>query len=165
MMADMSSLEVEADVSESNINKVIISQPCQIVLDAYPQAVFNGHVKKIVPTADRARATVLTKIAFDGIDSRVLPEMSARVNFMPVVQIGSEEVKPAKVIPKSALTMRNSKQVVFAVDNGLAREVTVQIGRQLGDLTELISGPEVGVQVILSPAGGLKSGDKVEITN
>lgn len=164
-MANMTSLEVEADVSESNINKVQSLQPCQIVLDAYPQVIYKGYVKKIVPTADRARATVLTKIAFDSIDSRVLPEMSARVNFMPVAEAGAPDVKPVKVVPKSALTMRNSQQVVFAVENGLARELPVEIGRQLGDVTELISGPEIGVEVILSPTGGLKSGDKVEITN
>lgn len=83
-IADMSSLEVEADVSESNINKVTPKQPCEIVLDAYPDVRFAGHVKKIVPTADRTRATVMTKVAFDNIDSRVLPEMSARVNFLPL---------------------------------------------------------------------------------
>ncbi len=81
-LADMSSLEVEADVSESNIQKVEIGQPCEIILDAYPAIHYKGHVKKIVPTADRSRATVLTKVSFSEIDSKVLPEMSARINFL-----------------------------------------------------------------------------------
>ena len=81
-MADMSSLQVEADVSESNIIRVHPGQPCEIVLDAYPDQRYPGVVHKIVPTADRAKATVLTKIAFRSRDERVLPEMSAKVLFL-----------------------------------------------------------------------------------
>jgi RND family efflux transporter MFP subunit len=164
-MADMTSLEVEADVSESNINKVLIGQPCEILLDAYPQITYKGFVKKIVPTADRARATVLTKIAFSQIDSRVLPEMSARVNFLPPKTAAAEEIKPTKVVQKTALTTRENRQVLFIIDGEYVREIAVEIGRQLGDVTEILNGPEVGVKVVLSPPGGLKSGDKIEITN
>ena len=81
-MADMSSLEVEADVSESNITRVKIAQPTDIVLDAYPEVRYQGYVSKIVPTADRAKATVLTKVRFKARDERVLPEMSAKVAFL-----------------------------------------------------------------------------------
>jgi len=81
-IADMSSLEVEADVSESNIQRIKSGQPCEIVLDAYQETRYPGVVGKIVPTADRAKATVLTKIKFVQIDERVLPEMSAKVTFL-----------------------------------------------------------------------------------
>lgn len=164
-MADMTSLEVEADVSESNINKVQIGAPCEIILDAYPQVRYDGFVKKIVPTADRARATVLTKIAFSKIDSRVLPEMSARVNFLPPKTAPVEETKPTKVVDKSALTSRNNRQVVFVVEGEYVREIPLEVGRQLGDVTEILSGPDVGVRVVLAPPGGLKAGDKIEISN
>ena len=71
-LADMSSLEVEADVSESNIEKIHPDQPCEITLDAFPETRYRGVVHKIVPTADRAKATVLTKVRFEERDSRVL---------------------------------------------------------------------------------------------
>jgi len=165
-MADMKSLEVEADVSEANIQKVKVGAPCEIILDAYPEHTYQGYVNKIVPTADRARATVLTKIAFTDIDQRVLPEMSARVNFLPVAAdtqgVASE---PVTVVPNEALTTRNSRQVVFTIITNTAQETPVEIGRKLGDVSELISGPSVGETVILSPPGGLESGDKVEPTN
>ena len=74
----MSSLEVEADVSEANITRVVPEQPCEIRLDAYPDRRYRGYVTKIVPTADRAKATVLVKIKFKDYDDRVLPEMGAR---------------------------------------------------------------------------------------
>lgn len=163
-LADMQSLEVEADVSESNINKVTIGQPCEIVLDAYPDARFAGHVKKIVPTADRTRATVMTKVTFDTLDGRVLPEMSARVSFLPSGYVTGIMNQSTKVIPRSALTSRNDRRIVFRVINGLALETPIQAGRQLGDEVEILSGLEMGEEVILSPAGGLKTGDKVEIS-
>ncbi|HWH79049.1 MAG TPA: efflux RND transporter periplasmic adaptor subunit, partial [Candidatus Binatus sp.] len=81
-IADMGSLEVEADVSEANITRVSVEQNCEIALDAYPQQRYPGYVSKIVPTADRAKATVLVKIRFRDYDSRVLPEMSAKVTFL-----------------------------------------------------------------------------------
>ncbi len=61
-MADMTSLQVEADVSESNIEKILLNQECEIVLDAYPEKSYPGYVAKIVPTADRTKATVLVKV-------------------------------------------------------------------------------------------------------
>ena len=81
-LADMNSLEVEADVSEANIAKVFIGQRATITLDSYPEKTYDGTVVKIVPTVDRAKATVLTKIRFDAVDERVLPEMSAKINLL-----------------------------------------------------------------------------------
>jgi len=165
-MADMGSLEVEADVSESNIHKVRTGQPCEIVLDAYPRKKYDGHVKKIVPTADRTRATVLTRVAFDNIDDRVLPEMSARVNFMPFTDEQVKNTSAATIaINNDAITMRQGEKVVFKVVNGTAQQTSISPGRQLGDMTEVLSGLKVGDSVILSPAGGLVTGDKIEVVN
>ena len=83
-IADMSSLEVDADVSEANITRVAPEQQCEITLDAYPQQRYPGYVTKIVPTADRAKATVLVKIKFQKYDQRVLPEMSAKISFLAI---------------------------------------------------------------------------------
>jgi RND family efflux transporter MFP subunit len=165
-MADMSSLEVEADVSESNIQKVIVGQPCEIILDAYPDYKYAGYVKKIVPTADRSKATVMVKVAFKNIDSRVLPEMSARVNFLPSDNTTKQtEMQPVLAVNKDALTMREGRQVAFKYSNGIVQQTPVETGRQLGKVTEIISGLNQGDTVVLSPSGGLKSGDKIEITN
>lgn len=80
-LADMHSLEIEADVSESNISKVRLNQLVTITLDSYPEKTYRGYVDKIVPTVDRAKATVMVKIRFEALDERVLPEMSAKVAF------------------------------------------------------------------------------------
>ena len=80
-IADMKSLQVEADVSEANITRVTLNQPCMITLDAFPGKRYEGVVDSIVPTVDRAKATVLVKIRFVEKDADVLPEMSAKVDF------------------------------------------------------------------------------------
>lgn len=162
-LADMSSLEVEADVSESNIQKVSIGQPCEIILDAYPDERYPGYVKKIVPTADRARATVLTKVAFRSLDDRVLPEMSARINFL--AKSGTEQQQQSGqgvTIPKSALTTRDDLQTVFRIDGKSATAITVTVGRELADMVEITSGLKPGDRVVLSPPGKMTSGQKVE---
>jgi RND family efflux transporter MFP subunit len=163
-IADMSSLEVEADVSESNIYKVKVGQPCEIVLDAYPGVRYQGYVKKIVPTADRSRATVLTKIGFKNIDDKVLPEMSARVNFLPVLEKQTAEEKPTLVVAKTAITTREGGKVVFKVVGDYVQETPIEAGRELGQMTEIITGLLSGDVVVVSPPGGMKTGDKVELT-
>lgn len=163
-IADMSSLEVEADVSESNIDKVKFGQPCEIVLDAYPGVKYQGYVKKIVPTADRSRATVLTKIGFKNIDDKVLPEMSARVNFLPVAQEEATEKKPTLVIAKNAIATRDRGKVVFKVVGEYVQETLIETGRELGSMTEIITGLSAGDVAVVTPPGGMKSGDKVELT-
>jgi RND family efflux transporter MFP subunit len=163
-IADMSSLEVEADVSESNIYKVQVGQPCEIVLDAYPSVRYQGYVKKIVPTADRSRATVLTKIGFKNIDDKVLPEMSARVNFLPVAEKQTVREKPTLVVAKGAITTREGGKAVFKVIGDYVQQTPIEVGRELGQMTEIITGLSSGEVVVVSPPGGMKTGDKVELT-
>jgi len=155
--------EVEADVAEANIQKVSVGQRCEIILDAYPDSPYPGFVKKIVPTADRSRATVLTKVAFEQKDSRVLPEMSARVNFF--VNEDSARVMPTGEvlgIPGDAVTNRDGRKVVFRIDGEYVDEVEVTLGRKLGKVTEVLSGLSRGDRLVLSPPGKMKTGQKVE---
>lgn len=80
-VADMTSLQVETDVSEANLSKVYVGQEADIVLDSLPEHIYKGVVDKIIPTVDRAKATVMTKIRFVDLDQNVIPEMSAKVAF------------------------------------------------------------------------------------
>lgn len=164
-LADMNSLEVEADVSESNINKVVIGQPCEIVLDAYPSVRYPGVVKKIVPTADRSRATVQTKVGFTKIDNRVLPEMSARVNFFLDSTSAKSLNAQMLAIPKDAVTNRDGQKVVFKIDGQYVTSVPVTTGREIGNMIEITQGLTQGEQIVLSPPGKMTSGQKVELSS
>ncbi len=138
-IADMKSLLVEADVSESNIEKIKPDQDCEIILDAYPEKSYQGYVFKIVPTADRSKATVMVKVGFKNYDSRVLPEMSAKVNFFTQkIDESLTEQKPVLVIPNSAIRTENEKSYVFKIDNDKAKRFEVTIGQKFGDYVEII---------------------------
>jgi len=163
-LADMKSLEVEADVSESNIHKVSVGQICEIVLDAYPEKAYAAYVKKIVPTADRARATVLTKVAFVEKDDRVLPEMSARVNFFADETPATAATASAIVVSKEAITTRDGQKIVFKVTGEYVEAVPVVLGREIGDEVEITSGVQPGDRVVLTPPGKLQTNDKIEIS-
>ena len=159
----MSSLEVEADVSESNIEKIVINQPCEIVLDAYPDYHYKGYVNKIVPTADRAKATVMTKIRFADRDSRVIPEMSAKVHFLPKDSKEVIQTKPKLVVESTALVIRNDKKVAFVFKDNSIKETPVQVGETYNNLAEIVSGLSVGDKVVAKPSERLHSGMKVKI--
>lgn len=165
-MADMSSLQVETDVSESNIEKISIMQNCEITLDAYPEKRYPGYVAKIVPTADRSKATVLVKVGFKEYDSRVLPEMSAKVAFLMLEEDKNKsevEEKPTLVVPLSSVAKRSGIDVVFIVKEEKAVEVQVQLGRKFGNYVEVISGLEPGEQIIETVSEKINTGVEVKI--
>ena len=161
-IADMSSLEVDADVSEANITRVTAKQACEITLDAYPQQRYPGYVTKIVPTADRAKATVLVKIRFRQYDEKVLPEMSAKVAFLAKgVQVSASDSNPLLTVPASAVARRDGRQTVFQVRDDRAVAVTVTTGQEFAGLLEIKSGLQEGDRVIVKVDGQIKAGVKV----
>ncbi len=163
-MADMATLEVEADVSESNVARIKPEQPVEITLDALPEMRFRGNVSRIVPTVDRAKATVMTKIRFETLDARILPEMSAKVSFLSR-PAAPEDQKPVIAINPKALVERDGKQAVFRIVGDTVEWVPVSLGRKIGDLQEVTgSGLKSGERVVLSPVQTLKAGAKVLVT-
>jgi RND family efflux transporter MFP subunit len=161
-MADMDSLQIEADVSESNIEKIRVGQRCEITLDAYPETKYDGVVEAIVPTVDRAKATVLTKIRFVHRDDRVLPEMSARVAFLSEPS-GVADRKSVIAVPPSAVVARGERRIVFIVRGGRAEERPVEAGGAVGGFVEIKSGLKPGERVVVNPPAGLRDGDRIRI--
>jgi RND family efflux transporter MFP subunit len=161
-IADMGSLQVEADVAESNLGQVKVGQPCEVQLDAIPDTRFRGAVHTIVPTADRTKATVLVKVRFIDKDPRILPEMSARVAFL------SRAVKPGENTPRlavnrSAVAKRGDRDVVFVIRQDRAVETPVKLGGALGDMIEVLDGVKAGDRVAVKNIGKLKNGARVKI--
>jgi RND family efflux transporter MFP subunit len=156
-MADMSTLEVEADVSESSLSKVHVGQPAEIMLDALPDMRFRGHINRMVPTVDRAKATVMTKVKFDAIDPRVLPEMSAKVGFLSQ-EVTPEQQKPLVAVNPDALAQRDGRTVVFVLRDNKAVAVPVTPGARIGDVTAIAGGVKSGEKAVLHPAQALADG-------
>lgn len=160
VMADMSTLEVEADVSESSIASIRVGQPCEIQLDAIPDRRFQGVVSRIVPTVDRAKATVMTKIRFTESDPRILPEMSAKASFLSQA-VSKEMQKPVLAVSPEALVTRDGKTSVLVVHEGTLKEIPVKVGKNIGDVV-IITGPlKTGDVLVRKPASSLRDGDSV----
>lgn len=159
-MADMSTLEVEADVSESNLGKIKIDQPCEIQLDALPDMRFRGKLLRMVPTVDRTKASILVKVRFAELDPRILPEMSAKVAFLSQ-QVPDGERSARTAAHPSAVVMREGKSVVFVVRDGRAAQVAVETGEKLGELLEIRSGVAAGDKLVLRPPEKLRDGTRI----
>jgi RND family efflux transporter MFP subunit len=162
-IADMSTLEVEADVSENSLAKISPDMPVEIQLDAFPDLRLLGRVSRIVPTVDRSKATVLVKIEFVEKDKRTLPDMSAKVAFLQRAMTPDER-KSVTAVQATALTKREGKDVVFVVDEkNFVKQVSVSASTKLGDLVQ-VSGVKPGDRVVLKPDDKLKDGGEVTIT-
>lgn len=160
-MADMTSLQVEADVSESSLAKITLGQPCEIQLDAFPDSRFSGAVQLIAPTADRSKATVLVKVRFDTLDRRILPEMSARVAFLQR-KATADEKQPRLTVAPTAVVKRNGRDLLYLVKGDVVAETPVTIGKTIGDQLEIISGAKAGDKVVLKPSERLKDGSRIK---
>jgi HlyD family secretion protein len=160
-MADMSTLEVEADVSETSISKISVGQPVQIQLDAFPDLRMPGKVSRTVPTVDRSKATLLVKIEFVERDPRVLPDMSAKVSFL-TRSLTETEKKPVTAVQAAAVTKRDGKDVVFLIEENITKQTAVTVAGKIGDLVQ-VSGVKPGDKVVITPNEKLKDGAAVAI--
>ena len=159
-MADMETLEVEADVSEASLSKVRVGMPTEIQLDAYPDVRLLGEVSRVVPTVDRTKATLLVKVKFVEKDARVLPDMSSKVAFLSR-DPKPEERKPVTAVRPEAVVTRDGKSVVYLIgEKNVVKEVAVGTPEKLGDLMR-ISGVKAGDKVVLSPPERVKDGASV----
>ena len=161
-MADMDTLEVEADVSEASIARIKVGMPTEIQLDAYPDVRLLGEVSRIVPTVDRAKATLLVKVSFTEKDARVLPDMSAKVAFLSRAPEAAER-KPVTAVRPEAVVKRGEQSVVFVLDDKLAvKQVAVGTPQKVGDLLQ-VANVKTGDKVALNPPEKLRDGATVSI--
>ncbi len=160
-IADLASLEVEADVSESSLAQVKTGQPCEVMLDALPGVRFRAVVHTIVPTADRSKASVMVKVRFVDRDERVLPEMSAKVAFLSRAAT-KEEQQPRIAVNPAAITGQGKEARVYRIVDDTARAVAVIVGRKSGDMVET-SGIQPGDRLVLKPLDRIRDGSRVKV--
>ena len=164
-MADMTTLEIEADVSESSIAKISVGQPAEIQLDAFPELRLAGRVSRVVPDVDRSKATLLVKVHFDETDARVLPDMSAKVTFLSRRLEPSERAAVPAVRPEAVVT-RGGKSYVFVVSQptpdaaGQVAMTEVRVGARIGDLVR-IEGVAPGARIVIGAPNDLANGARV----
>ncbi len=156
-IVDMSSLEIEVDVSESYINRVKPSQPVEAILDAYPDWRIPAHVITTVPTADRQKATVRVRIGFEALEPRILPDMGVKVSFFNEKQAETADAPagPRLLVPKGAVRTDAGQTIVFVVHDDRAERRAVKAGASEGEQIEIISGLNAGERIVVDGVGTL----------
>ena len=163
-LADFSTLQVEADVSESQVAKLKIGTPAEIVLDAFPDKRYRGRVAEVRPRVDRAKATVTVKVAFVDDAADVLPDMGSKVTFLTKeLDQAAQKAPPTPAISPDTVVDRGETKAVFTVQSDqTVRAVPVVTGPPLGNLVSLRQGPPAGTKIVRSPPAELRDGMRVK---
>ena len=164
-LADLATLEMEADVSEANVARLREGQPAEVTVEAFPDRRFRSVLRQVIPTADRTKATVLTKVTLLEKDKDLKPEMSAKVTFLEAGSAESPKTavpqKSAILVPPSAIVARNGGQQVFEVVNGTARARTITTNGTRRDLTIVTDGLTGTETLVAHPPDSLTDGAAV----
>jgi RND family efflux transporter MFP subunit len=165
-IVDMDSLEVQVDVSESFINRVYPEQDVVVTLNAYPDWRIPAHVIAIIPTADRAKATVRVRVGLDEKDSRILPEMGVRVSFLDEETLSATGGPPARtavVIPADAVQANGNTGVVYVIRDNVLERRAVSLGRRTPDGQIVLSGLGSGARVAVGSSAELADGARIRV--
>ena len=160
-IVDMASLEIEVDVNESYIARVVPDQRVEAVLDAYPDWRIPSRVRTVIPTADRQKATVKVRISFDKLDPRILPDMGVKVSFLAEKQAGS--AAPLALVPAAAVREADGKKTVLLVRDGVLERRAVSVGASRGSDLEVTAGLTAGDTVVVQGPEGLRDGQRVKV--
>ena len=162
-LVDMKSLEIEVDVNESYIPRVKPGQRATATLDAYPDWQIPSRVIMPVPTADRQKATVRVRLAFDQLDPRILPDMGVKVAFLGEEEKGTATGRAVVVIPRAAVRKDGERDVVFVVRDGRVERRAVGLSPAAGDEAVVLSGVTAGERVVVEGPADLKDGAAVAV--
>ena len=164
-LADLATLEVEADVAESNVAKVQNGQPAEVTVEAIPDRRYKAVLRQVIPTADRTKATVQVKVTILDKDKDLKPEMSAKVTFLEPEKKSEARAPgtPVVTVPKAAITTRDGKPVVFQVREGKVRARPVVTGGERQDQVVIRDGLAGGETIVARPPENLKDGDGVRV--
>ena len=162
-IVDMGSNEIEVDVNENYISRVKPNQEVTATLDAYPDWKIPAHVRTIIPTADRQKATVEVRIAFDKLDPRILPDMGVKVTFLGEETKQAEKAPAGLMVPEAAIRDDGGQKIVFLVKGNRVERHAVKVGESRGSQTQLLAGVTAGDMVVVRGPADLKDGQAVEV--
>jgi RND family efflux transporter MFP subunit len=164
-LADLQTLEVEADVAEANVAKVAGGQPAEVTVEAIPDRRYKAVLRQVIPTADRTKATVMVKVTILDKDKDLKPEMSAKVTFLePEKQKKPEAASaPVVLVPRAAVVTRDGKPTVFMVRDGKAQARAVVLGTERQDQVIVKDGLAGGETIVAKPGDELKDGAAVRV--
>ncbi|MGH9523100.1 MAG: efflux RND transporter periplasmic adaptor subunit [Terriglobales bacterium] len=161
-IVDMASNEVQVDVNENYIARVKPKQEVTAVLDAYPDWKIPCHVRTIIPTADRQKATVEVRISFDKLDPRILPDMGVKVTFLGEEAKQAQPTAAGVMIPQDAVRDDGGQKIVFLVKGDHVERRAVKLGDIRGTQAQILAGLSAGDTVVVKGPANLKDGEAVQ---
>lgn len=160
-LVDLNTLEVEADVNEGSIGQIREGQPAEVSVDAFPGKKWKGVVRQIIPTADRAKATVKVKVRILDPGERLLPEMSATASFLQSERSAQELGEQPKIwVPQNAIA--NGRVAIVRADHRVELRV-VNTGVVRDGRVEITSGLREGERIVSEGAANLSDGQLVRV--
>lgn len=169
-MVDLDSLEVQADVPETSLQKVRVGAPANIYLDAYPSRVYPGRVSRIWPTADRQQATIEVRVSFEERDESLRPEMGVRIVFEPdgaavtaATEAAMSKKDPSILVSEAAIIEDQGKSGVFVLERDTVRFQELELGDRRAGRVTVKQGLRVGQRIVVAPPPRLASGDRVRL--
>ena len=163
-LADLTDLQIELDISQSDFSRLKMEQRAEIVPDAFPNLRYNGFIAEIAPEANRAKSTVQIKVKVDNPNAQLRPEMNARVNFLSDKPAPNQTQAIARVlVPKLAVVKKDGASFVFVVKDNKVEQRTIRIGDEQGDAYFVLDGLSGNESVATSGVEKLRDGDRVKI--
>ncbi|HEY6121203.1 MAG TPA: efflux RND transporter periplasmic adaptor subunit [Pyrinomonadaceae bacterium] len=163
-LADLTDLQIELDISQTEFARLKMSQRAEIIPEAYPNLRYSGYLAEIAPEANRAKSTVQVKIKVENPNEQLRPEMSARVNFLADTPANSETHSAARVlVPKQAVMQKDGGSFVFVVKGNKVEQRTIRTGEQAGDAYYVLDGLSGNESVAVAGVDKLHDGDRVKI--
>ena len=163
-LADLTDLQVELDISQTDFARLKQQQRAEIVPEAYPNLRFTGFIEEIAPEANRAKSTVQVKVKVENPNEQLRPEMNARVNFLSDKAPASESKSVARVlVPKTAVVKQDNSSFVFVVKGNKVEQRTIRTGEESGDAYVVLDGLSGNESVAVAGVDKLRDGDRVKV--
>ena len=163
-LADLTDLQVELDISQTDFARLKSGQRAEIIPEAFPNLRFTGFIEEIAPEANRAKSTVQVKVKVESPNEQLRPEMNARVNFLSDKVAATQGQTIARVlVPKAAVLKKDNNSFVFVVKGNRVEQRTIRTGEESGDAYVVIDGLSGNETVAVTGADKLRDGDRVKV--
>jgi HlyD family secretion protein len=163
-LADLTDLQVELDISQTDFARLTPSQRAEIIPEAYPNLRFTGFIAEIAPEANRAKSTVQVKVKVENPNEQLRPEMNARVNFLSEkVPSGDSKTVARVLVPKAAVVKKDNSAFVFVVKGNKVEQRTIRTGDESGDAYVVLDGLSGNESVAVTEVDKLRDGSRVKV--
>ncbi|MBI1882802.1 MAG: efflux RND transporter periplasmic adaptor subunit [Chlamydiae bacterium] len=161
-IADLSHLQVEVDISESEVGNVYLGQGAVVTVDAVGGKTYQARVEEIAPLANRQKGTVQAKVKILNPDEKLKPEMSAKITFLAEKEVSAENLSRQILVPAGSIHQEGSPHV-FLFQDGKVILREVELGEAKGQEIVVKKGLQEGDILIVNSSKPIQDGSSVKV--